>query len=193
VDRNSPYRRGAGVSPATGLSLVEVLVVLVIVAIALGIGVPGLGGLLAETRLQTESRRLLGALNLARSEAILRNQPVSVCPVDAREPGVANCTGTYSDGWMVFANVDRDRAVDPADRVLRLFEGLPPGYRVTNRSGTSAVNALINYAPDGSAHRPLTLQFCPPVGGAAAPLSIVLNIVGRARLQRDWGTCPASV
>ncbi len=185
MDRMSPYR------PAAGLTLVELLIALLIAAIALAVGVPSLGRQLQDNRLETESRRLLSALTLARSESVLRGVPVSVCPLGVDGEGAPACGPAYDNGWVVFANTDRDRDVDPADSVLRVFRAPPAGYRVTNRSGLVRAGELINYLPDGTAHRNLTLQFCPPEGGVVAPVSIVLNIVGRARLQRNWGACPA--
>jgi type IV fimbrial biogenesis protein FimT len=76
------------------------------------------------------------------------------------------------------------------DKVLRAFEGLPPGYRLTNRKGTRAAFELINYLPDGSSHSTRTLLFCPPPQVTGQSLSIVINIVGRARLAKGWGICP---
>lgn len=180
-------------APNSGLTLVELLIVTSIAAIALASSAPALRATVLDNRLERDSKRLFSAINLARSESIMRNVAVSICPSAMAWTGNAVCGGTYADGWIVFTNVGKDGAVQAdTDAVLRVFEGLPAGYRVTNRRGTRALSTLINYLPDGSAHRNLTLQLCPPDGGPAEPRSIVLNIVGRARLARDWGTCPES-
>jgi len=180
-------------APNSGLSLVELLVVMSIAAIVLASSAPALRATVLDNRLERDSKRLLSAINLARSESIMRNVAVSLCPSAMAQTGHALCDGTYADGWIVFTNAGKDTTVQAdTDVVLRVFEGLPAGYLVTNRRGTRTVSTRINYLPDGSAHRNLTLQLCPPDGAPAEPRSIVLNIVGRARLARDWGTCPES-
>ena len=51
--------------------------------------------------MRAEAHRLLGAINLARSEAVLRNRPVSLCPSEISRTGVAQCSGNYAGGWLV--------------------------------------------------------------------------------------------
>lgn len=185
MNRMSPQRAGRG------FTLVELMIVLLVVAVSLRVATPLLQNLLHKNRLSNETGRFLAAINLARSEAVMRNVPVSLCPSTMALTRQAVCSGTYAGGWIVFSNLDRDKVVDAGtDRVLRVFEGLPPGYSLTNRKGTRAAFELINYLPDGSSHRNRTLLFCPPSQVALQSLSIVINIVGRARLARGWGTCP---
>lgn len=187
MDRKSP--RG----PARGLTLIELMIVLVLLAITLSMGAPLMQDLMQSNRLRAESSRFLGAINLARSEAVMRNQPVSLCPSTMALTGEAKCSGTYADGWIVFANADKDKVVDGGtDEVLRVFEGLPAGYRLTNRAGTIPAFELINYLPDGSSHSNRTLLFCTPPRAPVKSLSVVINIVGRARLAEGWGECPTA-
>lgn len=176
------------IRPAGGFSLVELLVVLAMLAATLVIGTPVLAGIVQENRMIASSQRLLMAVNLARTEAIMRNTAVSICPSAMARTDVAVCAGSYAKGWLVFVDANRDSHFQAAtDTLLRSFEGLPSGYQLTNRLGTRAAREFIHYLPDGSAHRNLTLQVCAPDGRS---ISVVLNIVGRARLERDWGRCP---
>ena len=185
MNRMSPH------GSCRGFTLVELMIVLLIVAVSLAVVTPLLQSVLHKNRLGHETGRFLGAVNLARSEAVMRNVAVSVCPSIMALTQEPVCSGTYANGWIVFANPDRDKVVDAgSDKVLRVFEGLPPGYRLTNRKGTQAAFKLINYLPDGSSHSNRTLLFCPPPQVLGQSLSIVINIVGRARLVKDWGTCP---
>ncbi|MCB1842022.1 MAG: GspH/FimT family pseudopilin [Halioglobus sp.] len=174
--------------PLRGLGLIELLVVMVMLAVTLLAGTPVLAGIVQENRLLAGSQRLLMAVNLARTEAVMRNTVVSICPSAMARTDVAACAGGYAQGWLVFADAQGDSHFQAAtDTVLRSFEGLPRGYELTNRRGTRVATEVIRYRPDGSAHRNLTLQLCAPGGGS---ISVVLNIVGRARLERDWGDCP---
>ena len=64
--------------PAKGFTLIEIMIVLVVLATLLWVGLPMMRGQLATSRLQSETSRFLGAINLARSEAVMRNQPVCI-------------------------------------------------------------------------------------------------------------------
>ena len=85
-----------------GFTLVEVLVVLLLSVLLVAAGTPGLQRLIAGNIVDTESRRLLSALQLARSEAVSGNTVVSVCPSGPPLGGQFACGGSYADGWIVF-------------------------------------------------------------------------------------------
>ena len=179
-------------SARRGFTLIEMMIVLVVLAITVALGAPMMQTQLHQNRLRSESSRLLGAINLARSEAVMRNMPVSLCPSAMAATGEPKCSGTYSGGWIVFANANKDRVVDPgSDHVLQVFGALPLGYRLTNRAGKREAFELINYLADGSSHSNRTLMFCPPPGIPVQALGIIINIVGRARLAGELGVCPA--
>ena len=173
-----------------GLTLIELMIVLGVLVVLLQLAVPSMQSLLHGNRIRVEAHRLLGAINLARSEAVLRNSPVSLCPSRMSETGVAVCDGTYADGWLVFSNSNRDRVVDSGvDEVLQVFPPLPTGYTLTNRDGSRLERGIISYLPDGSSRVNRTLLICAPPGIDAEPLGVVVNNVGRPRLARGWGTC----
>lgn len=175
-----------------GLTLVELMITLVVLAVTATLAGPGMQQLIQSNNLRTETSRLLDALNLARSEAVIRNVPVSLCPSFTDVAGVIRCAGHYADGWVVFTNRDRDSDVDAgSDEVLRVFKPVPAGYSVSNLAGTRAMRELITYLPDGSSRRNQTLLLCPPWPRAVPPWSVVLNSTGRPRVSRGDGHCPA--
>lgn len=175
--------------PPPGFTLLELLLVLAVLAGILTVGVPSLRVLVQNNQLSAESGRFLAAINLARSEAVARGQPVSICPSPMASTGEAGCSGTFEGGWLVFANRDRDKFVDPGDEVIRVFDAVPSGFRMTNRAGTRTAINMINYLPDGSSSGNRTVKFCPPAPVVAQAVSIVINIVGRARLLRGRDQC----
>ena len=120
----------------------------------------------------------------------MRNIAVSLCPSHMASSGAPVCNGDYAEGWIVFSNADRDRNVDAEDdEVLRIFEGLPPGFRVTRGGSDTAAANLINYLPDGTSRNNQTLRFCPPPGSRADAIRIVINSVGRHRLETAQDSC----
>ena len=137
-----------------------------------------------------EISRLMTAVQLVRSEAILRNHAVTMCPSSMATTGQAVCGGIFADGWIIFSNRNRDGVVDPDDEVLKIFEPLATGYTLTNRKGTRSASERITYLSDGSSWRNRTLLVCPPDGSSRNSRSLIMNIVGRPRLARNWGICP---
>jgi len=173
-----------------GFTLIELMVVIAVLAITVMVAVPSMRGLIHRNQLRTETSRLLSAINLTRSEAISRNAVVSLCPSAFSTDGIAVCSRSYSDGWIVFTNADRDRVVDKdVDEILRVFKGLPTGYSLTNKAGTRDAFEVISYRPDGSSRRNRTLMICPPFDAKIPSWSLVMNIVGRPRVARGWGDC----
>ena len=113
-----------------GFTLIELLTVLVVLVVTLWVATPMFGKLLHGNQLHQQASRLLGTINLARSQAVMRNSPVSICPSAMALTGEAVCSGTYAEGWIVFSNVDKDKVIDvDSDQVLQVFEGLPRGYQ----------------------------------------------------------------
>jgi len=186
VDRMSNPNRLAG------LTLIELSITLAVLAIAVTVAAPSMQQLLHGNRLRTEASRLLDSLNLARSEAVVRNTPVALCPSSRAADGNA-CSGHYADGWIVFSDTDRDGTFDErTDELIRAFAAVPAGYSLTNLAGTRPIEELISYLPDGSSRRNLSFLFCAPRASRVRPWSVVLNSVGRARMARGEGQCPGS-
>ena len=173
-----------------GFTLIELMLVVAVLGIIVLIAAPSFQRAIHSNQLRTETSRLLSALNLARSEAISRNAIVSLCPSRYASDGVAACSKTYADGWIIFTNSDRDRVVDEgSDNIVKAFEGLPAGYSLTNKTASKDASELISYRPDGSSRRNMTLLICSPRDWSILSWSVVLNMVGRPRVARGWGQC----
>jgi type IV fimbrial biogenesis protein FimT len=175
---------------ARGFTLIELLIVILILMVTITLAVPSMRHLVYSTRVSSEINRLMTAVNLVRSEALRRNQPVSMCPSSMAVTGESICSGAFADGWIIFSNIDRDNVVDKGDEVIRVFEAISAGYTLTNRKGTIPAQERITYLSDGSSRRNRTLLLCAPATGADIKKSLVMNIVGRPRISRSWGTCP---
>jgi type IV fimbrial biogenesis protein FimT len=174
-----------------GFTLIELMLVVAVLAITMLVAVPSMQRTIHSSQLRTETSRLLSAINLARSEAIASNTIVSLCPSSYVSDGVASCSRNYADGWLVFTNSNRDREVDEGvDKIVKVFEGLPLGYSLTNKAASRNAFELISYRPDGSSRRNMTLLLCSPHSWSIPSWSIVMNIVGRPRVARAWGQCP---
>jgi type IV fimbrial biogenesis protein FimT len=81
---------------AKGFTLIEVVVTVLVVGVLASIAGPAYNSMIVGTRLSGELNALIGALNVARSEAQKRGTTVSVCPGTALA-----CTTNWSAGWIV--------------------------------------------------------------------------------------------
>lgn len=110
-----------------GFTLIELMVAVAIVAILAAVAVPGMRDFVHANRLAAQSNELLGALALARSEAVKRGANVSVC----RSADGATCGGAWSDGWIVVLDTAASGAVPVVAEVLRVTEELAGGNQMT--------------------------------------------------------------
>ena len=171
----------------SGLSLSELAVVLGMVAITASLAAPGLHRIVQGQELRVAASDLYSAVQLTRSLAIARNEPVLLTSNDAA--GI-----DWSRGWTVYVDRDHNRQAGAGDDILAVRATLPQGVQVGYSFASSAAPQYIAYNGAGrscsdmgsAATRPGTLSLFH--GGAVRRIKI--NMLGRARLcnpARDAG------
>jgi type IV fimbrial biogenesis protein FimT len=166
-------------------TLVELLVTLAVLAFALMIAVPSFTSLSRSNRTVSETNALIGALNLARSEAAKRNINVSVC---TSNDGATCAQGIgWNDGWIVFEDGNTQGTVDGGDTVLRVFGKLSQANQI---SPSAALANFITYKPDGFSTAQGHFILCDDSGTASAR-DISVSRTGRITLSTGGGTCNA--
>lgn len=187
-DRSGERRGDSGAAPDRGLGLIELLAVLAIAAILATIALPAMGQMVRAYRMRLAAAELLGAVELARGQAIALGHTVLVAP---SAPSL-----DWSDGWSVFIDRNGDRRPDPGDLILMLHPALAAPLRFTMQFGSQQGPPYLAYNSMGRgcnhanslASRFGTLTVSE--GGAA--LRIKINMLGRARLcnpARDGAAC----
>lgn len=168
-----------------GFTLVELLTVLAVAAVLATLALPAMVALRENWGTQETLHSLTASLARARIEAIVRGQPVTVCPsADGR---TCRSDLVWEEGWLVFS--DPGRSEQPlSDEHLLWVDG---------RDGTSLVirstrgRHRIRFQPTGfSGGYNASLRIC---SRRRAELvgSLVLNMAGRARITREApGTRP---
>lgn len=107
----APFRFHSACVPSRrvqGLTLIELMTVLTVLGVLLGIGVPSFQDLIRDNRLKAHTDAFLSSLSRARAEAVARNVSVTVC---SSSDGTT-CSGSWSDGWIVFIDCNANGAVN---------------------------------------------------------------------------------
>jgi type IV fimbrial biogenesis protein FimT len=160
--RGRPTKRGMHVRHA-GFSLVELAITLVVLSVLLGLASPLFTGLINGSRLTANANELITAMQIARSEAARRNAPTFFCQSNNNTSCSAAPAAGW-DGWLVFADENRNNAVEAAE-IVRAGVIEDPIQVIASPSVT---NSRISFRPDGLAYAGATLldanfRVCLPV------------------------------
>jgi type IV fimbrial biogenesis protein FimT len=174
----------------TGFTLLELMLVVVLAGILLGIGVPAMGDFIRNARITGAANDVMAGLHFARSEAIKRRVPVTLCT--SATPLAANPVCTASallTGWIAFVDINQDGQRNGADTVLLQREPLP--NTITARSTANPL--LVTYLDNGFALNVNAAQLvlCDERGNEmsggelSAARGILVSVTGRAGVTRD--------
>lgn len=121
------------VRPLRGFTLIELMVVVSLIAITMSFAVPSFQGFLDRARTDGAAAELAGLLSLARSEAIRRNVPVTVCRATAANSTTCaqDSQADWSGRWILFQDTNNDQVRAPAEEIIRVHEAVNAGLAVT--------------------------------------------------------------
>lgn len=110
------------VKKSQGFTLIELMIVLIIITVGASMSV-GLVGLVHKGRLTGQINTLIGAISMARSEAIKQGDSVTICGANT---ALNSCSGLkmWSEGWIVFSDENDNGQVNGNDKIIRVFPGL---------------------------------------------------------------------
>jgi type IV fimbrial biogenesis protein FimT len=163
----------AQASPLRGFTLVELMVTITVLAILLAIAVPSFDGIRVSNRLTSYAGALASSSQLARTEAIKRDAPVTLC---ASTNGTS-CGGVWEAGWIILSGTT----------VIQRQQPIDAGYRLADAGGATS----IAFESTGVGATQATFTICratPAPGGQERVVQI--SATGRFTLSRtQTGTC----
>ena len=169
-----------------GFTLAELMVVLAVLAVTVTMGVPAFAGVVERAREANTRHLLTASLMAARTAAVTRREPVTLCP--SADGWSCRDDSAWEAGWIIFA--DPRRTGQPGEGgVLRRVEALGGDLLLRSTRGRPRVR----YLPDGRAWGSnISFRLCD--GGDDRLLGrVIVNNSGRARSEvaEPGGDCPA--
>jgi len=192
--------------PARGFTIIELMVTIAIAAILLALAAPAMRTAIAARTVVSQSAELLEGLHFARSEAMKRTGPVTICRTTPAAPTTCTTSAAANwDNWMVFAERSSGTtgSLDAGEAPLRQHSQ-PPSSMVTWPTTTPAQIDYVTFQSNGialagnAAGTPrMVFPIKPVLGGSQSPAAVnnftrqvCLNAQGRASVIDGNATCP---
>ena len=165
-----------------GFTLIELLITLSVAGIMLTIAAPSYQVFIQDSQLISQSNSMHSAMMLAKSEAVKRSSPATIC--SSTNGTACNGGAVWSNGWLVFADTNNDGVVDAGEQIIQVGSPLSGGNVLNYNNG-----ARITFAASGfSVGFNGTFSLCDD-RGAAKSKRLILNNQGRLHTETGGGTC----
>ena len=177
-----------------GITAVELMVTLSIATVVIALSAPSLQQISLSAKLSSTANAIHHGLNQARTMAIQKNTPVTICSGTPMLGCQSNKQTNWSLGFFAFTDKNQDGILDTAERVL--FTHTPSGGLVI--TGNTPMNKPIIFQPLGFAEQPGgafsagRVRVCAPKDFPGHAQDVVLLKSGMARVEATQfgGKCP---
>ncbi len=160
----------------TGFTLIELMVAIGIMMILATIALPSFNNMLAQSNITSQANDLIGAIQYTRSEAIKRNQTVTLCRTESTTSTTCSGSGAW-DNWIVI--------LTNSGTVLRRGQSGRTTITSANLTGERLAFASTGLT---SALNP-TLRVCSSSATSDNVITININTAGRTNTVRSTGSC----
>lgn len=154
-----------------------------VLGVLLALAAPAMSSLRQQHQVQAQAEGLLSSLVLARSEALRRQQRVTLC-VRASD-SACDLSGSWQQGWLVFEDANNNAVREPGEALIEVHGALPPELRL---SSNATAKGYVSYGAEGrsltasGAFMAGTLSLCRLQ--LAQGWQVVINALGKPRLQK---------
>ena len=166
--------------PQGGFTLPEIITTLAIVGILSSVATPGLQTLTKQKEGETTMHVLADHLALARSSAASFGQTVTFC----RSADGLTCSGSWSDGSIIFTDRNADRQINQDDQLLRSQSNAKLAGTVVWRAFQNRQYLQIE-ATGFMGHQSGNFTYCPEDSDARHARQLIVNSTGRTRYALD--------
>lgn len=154
-----------------GISLLQFVLALLLVAILSGVAAPALARAYLRAQFAHAALALADSALTAARIAVATRTAAVICP---GRHGACEEHSNWSDGWLVFADLDGDRRFGPGDTLLHRQPAFAGGVALTSNLGRKRV---VFHADGDSAGSNLTFVVC--ARSQALGQRLVLSNAGR--------------
>lgn len=182
MNRMSKLSKAPGASNS-GYSMLELLVVILIGAILIAVAVPNYLQFVRTNQAVTLTTDFTDSLAYARTEAVKRGTPVSMCA--AASAALAACGGStnWGNGWIIFIDSAVSGTVTSAANILKTHDALATGTSITTGL------AFVNYGSTGFVNAG-TGTFTIAAPGCAGNNGSLITIIASGRADVAAVACP---
>lgn len=174
---------------ATGFTLVELMVTLTVVGILAALAVPNMRLFIQNNRLTAASNDLLRSFQLARTEAIKRQQNVVVCASVNTTAANPTCSFGAFTGWIVFQDTNSNWQADVGEAVLERHGPLDGSITVKTDNNGIESYAATGFANPAAAEKPTrNIVLCDirgyqVYGATSTERAVLIANTGRVRVS----------
>lgn len=153
-----------------GFTLIEAVTAMLVTAILIAVAVPAWSSAASAAHNGSARSALAGALRDGAGHAAMTGAEVILCP----DTGAGQCSGgiDWSGGWVLFADLNRNRVRDSRDVLLKREPPLRGGVRLRSTPGRTR---LAFKAHGGNTGSNLTFTLCDDRGVGEATTLVVAN------------------
>lgn len=186
MHRAVPHRR---FRRAAGFTLLELMLTVTVAAVLAAVAIPNLRDFMRNNRITGSANDLLRAVQLARNEAIKRQQVVAVCA--SADPTAADptCSGGAFTGWIVFEDANNSWQREAGEPVITSDSA---AGTLTLRNDRTSIMSYVrtgftNSTPGQTPFQ--TLVICDErgnqaVGSNSTARALFVEATGRSRVSR---------
>jgi len=166
----------AATKKQNGFNLIELMVVLMLMGIVMSVGIPQFNSTIARGNISAESNRLIASINFARSQAVNKQQTVTLARKSAN-------TNDWTEGWTIYtdAGSEGNQAINLADGDILLKDVSTDTSGLSVLAGTQG-NRWISFDPSGrlNENAAVTVAVCnDDLSNGVQGSLLVINLVGR--------------